>query len=341
MQSLFAKSHAINFQKWGSSCHGTKPNNERGDGVDDGSLVCNTTCCKWSHHCKNLRRHGWLLPLKKWCWNSLQSLLWQPNRPHNRSQRHSQKRGLTHHNHHNESLQWRLSVAREASVLRKPRPARELTRTRKAKLKSFKTSQWRPSAKAFAETPSMWETDGVTTTSINDLTIHVINSGNERNRRSDLAFPFLPPAHAISASCALLQAWPALSLFLLWQWIFSKTYCIELHEHLVHVHLGISERKSLSLSHFLSGSKSYIRGYFSVTVAEPQKSLFSNFRVAFNSSGFRAKPFSILQESKQPCARQSRKMKSENGLPPRSSFACLSLKTLSALIMDIHAFLLN
>ena len=45
----------------------------------------------------------------------------------------------------------------------------------------------------------MWETDGVTATPTSDLTILLINSGNRISNHSDLAFPFLPPAHAISA----------------------------------------------------------------------------------------------------------------------------------------------
>ena len=231
MQRLFAKSHTINFQNEGRHAMEENQAVNEGDSVDDGFLVCNMTCCKQSHHYKNLRRHGWSMPLSKKCWNSLQSRFWQSNHPHNRSQRESQKRGLRHHDRYNESLQWRLSVAHEASVLRKPRPVRELTCTRKAKVKSFKTSQWRPSVNAFAEIPSMRATDGVTPTSINDLTIHVINSGNRRNKHSDLAFPSLPPAHAISAFWTLLQAWPVPSLFPLWQWIFSKNYCMELREH--------------------------------------------------------------------------------------------------------------
>ena len=64
--------------------------------------------------------------------------------------------------------------------------------------------------KPFGELPSMWEMDGVTAASFNDLTIprsiHVINSRNKTKKESDLAFPFLPSPYAISTFWTLLQA---------------------------------------------------------------------------------------------------------------------------------------
>ena len=213
MQSLFAQSHAINFQNEGRhAMEQNQPMNEGNVWMMDfwsatwhaaNDLIITRICAVMAGQCLSAKK----------CWDSLQSRFWQSNHPHNRSQREFQNCGLKHHDHHNESLQWRLSVAHEASVLRKSGPVRGLTRNRKAKMNSFKTSQWRPSVKTFAETPSMWETDGVTSTSINDLTIHVTNAGNRTNKHADLAFPYLPPTHAISAFWTLLQAWPVPSLF--------------------------------------------------------------------------------------------------------------------------------
>ena len=67
MQSLFAKSHTINFQNEGRHAMEQNQAMNAGDGVDDGFLVCNMTCRKRSHHYKNLRRHGWSMPLSRKC----------------------------------------------------------------------------------------------------------------------------------------------------------------------------------------------------------------------------------------------------------------------------------
>ena len=61
------KSPAINFQNEGRHAMEQNQAVNEGDGVDDGCLVCNMTCRKRSHHYKNLRRHGWSMPLDKKC----------------------------------------------------------------------------------------------------------------------------------------------------------------------------------------------------------------------------------------------------------------------------------
>ena len=265
MQSLFAQSHAINFQNEGRhAMEQNQPVNEGNVWIMDfwsatwhaaNDLIITRICAVMAGQCLSTKE----------CWDSLQSRFWQPNHPHNRSQREFQNCGLKHHDHHNESLQWRLSVAHEASILRKTGPVRGLTRSQKAKMNSFKTSQWRPSVKAFAETPSFNVGDGWGDFHFHQRLNHscdklrkqkkqTCRSGNPLSSSNSCYLGILDTASGLT--CPITVPSPTKKYFpriIVWNFVNTS----------VHVHLGISDsfcrKTSMSIKSSFFGGRG---GYF-------------------------------------------------------------------------------